>query len=498
MGFSVAHLALLAWPVVTGVLFVNLPLRRAMIWSILAGFLLLPQNTAIDLPGVPALDRDSIPSLAVLALLLLAASERPRLIPRSRLACLLIALLLLGYVGTALTNGDRLSYGPKELPGLSLYDAASLALASVTALIPFLLARHYLARREDHELLVGAFLLAGLAYSVPALFEIRMSPQLHDWVYGFFPHDWGQQKRFGGFRAVVFLRHGIWVGFFMALVLVAAAAVWRLSEPERRPARLLAVAYLAVVVALCKVVSAWALALIALPAVMLLPPGIQVRLAGVLVAATLLYPTLRGGELFPTETIIETAKIVGPGRATSLAYRFDNEDILIEKARSRPVFGWGSWGRNRVFDPNNGASLSTTDGVWIIQFGSYGWVGFLAQFGLMALPVLLLWRRRPDEMPVATAALAVMLAINMVNLLPNSTLMPLTWLMAGALLGYAEATAPERPATGRTRRAATARAGPPRAAAAGGGRRRPRPGETRPGRAEGGRPARAPGPGRSR
>ena len=32
-----------------------------------------------------------------------------------------------------------------------------------------------------------------------------------------------------------------------------------------------------------------------------------------------------------------------------------------------------------------------------------------------------------------------MLGINMIDMLPNATLMPFTWLIAGALLGYAEA-----------------------------------------------------------
>ena len=35
--------------------------------------------------------------------------------------------------------------------------------------------------------------------------------------------------------------------------------------------------------------------------------------------------------------------------------------------------------------------------------------------------------------------MALMLGINMIDLIPNATLTPLTWLMAGAILGYAEA-----------------------------------------------------------
>ena len=35
--------------------------------------------------------------------------------------------------------------------------------------------------------------------------------------------------------------------------------------------------------------------------------------------------------------------------------------------------------------------------------------------------------------------MALMLGINMIDLIPNATLTPLTWLLAGAILGYAEA-----------------------------------------------------------
>lgn len=65
----------------------------------------------------------------------------------------------------------------------------------------------------------------------------------------------------------------------------------------------------------------------------------------------------------------------------------------------------------------------------------------------MALPIFLLLRQylRPGGLiahsngisPYA-AGLALILAFNMIDLLPNATLTPLTWLIAGALLGYAE------------------------------------------------------------
>jgi len=141
--------------------------------------------------------------------------------------------------------------------------------------------------------------------------------------------------------------------------------------------------------------------------------------------------------------MMEQAAKVSGERAGSLGFRFENEDILMERALEKPLFGWGSWGRNHILDPVSGVMQTVADGRWIIVIGSLGWVGYLAEFGLIALPVLLLWvngRYLPDEAYVRLIGpVALLLAVNMIDMLPNATLTPLTWLFAGAVLGLAEA-----------------------------------------------------------
>jgi hypothetical protein len=59
--------------------------------------------------------------------------------------------------------------------------------------------------------------------------------------------------------------------------------------------------------------------------------------------------------------------------------------------------------------------------------------------GLLAVPpILLALRRRREAIDPATAALALILAVNLIDLLPNSGLTPITWLLAGALAGRLE------------------------------------------------------------
>ena len=114
----------------------------------------------------------------------------------------------------------------------------------------------------------------------------------------------------------------------------------------------------------------------------------------------------------------------------------------MEHAWERPWFGWGRFGRGRVYD-DSGSDLSVSDGYWVITLGTFGLVGFIAVFGLLGLAVF----RAAATLKFATtvqeagylAALALIVAINMIDLLPNASLSPWTWLLAGALVGRAEA-----------------------------------------------------------
>jgi O-antigen ligase len=168
----------------------------------------------------------------------------------------------------------------------------------------------------------------------------------------------------------------------------------------------------------------------------------QLRLAVLLVSIGLLYPALRITDSFPTSFFIETATLLNKERADSLNVRFSQEQQLLERASQRFMFGWGRYGRNRVYEEDTGKDLSLTDGAWIQILGQFGIVGFVAQFGLLALPVL----RAMSALRFAgslrdrvfLAALALIVALNLIEQIPNSSMSSWNWLLAGALLGRAE------------------------------------------------------------
>ena len=454
-----AFIVVLSWPLAVYLLFRFLPRVEALVWSILAGYLLLPTRAGIDLPLMPTIDKDSIPALAAAGLLAFGmgaakAGERHNATVRAhggagdgwRLGPFLplVLLLVTSPIITVLTNPEPLVYGPLVVPGLQPYDAISIISRLALVALPFLLGLRYLASPESHVALLKVIVTGLLIYSLAILFEIRMSPQLNVMFYGFFPHQFLQHMRPGGFRPVVFLPHGLWLAILVSMSVIAAWALWRqrLFEGERAGQWAFAGLYLLMVLFLSNSLGAFAIAIFLAPAV-LLGSRAQTLIAAAIASIVLLYPVLRSADLIPVDRVVAMAERVSEDRADSLQFRLANEDALGARAAEKPFAGWGSWGRNQLFDPQTGQTTSTTDGVWIIVIGSYGWLGYIAQFGLLTLPTLMLaFGRKAAVLTPATAGLSLVMAVNLLDLLPNATLTPITWMVGGALAGFCLYRAP--------------------------------------------------------
>lgn len=308
---------------------------------------------------------------------------------------MVVVLAVVVPVGVYLTNTELFIDGFVFVQGLSIYDVFSMTMSTVTMLLPFLLARRYLNTPEAAASLLRALVIGGLAYSMLCLIEIRLSPQLHNWIYGFFTHSFLQHIRGGGYRPMVFIEHGLRVGIFMAIALLAAIALYketRASNVSKHksskglPYGLIAL-WLFVILFLVKSLGAMLIALILIPLLLFTRPRLQMLAAAALAGMVILYPMLRSSGVVPTDFIYETAAAFDVDRANSFKGRLDNEDILLDKAAAKPVFGWGGWGRSRVYDAGSGKDISTTDGTWVIIFGSQGWIGYIATFSLLCVPL---------------------------------------------------------------------------------------------------------------
>jgi hypothetical protein len=434
------------------------PVTAATI-SLIGAIVVLPSNYAVHFKGIPEIDRHVSGAFGALLGFFL-------LVPRSRLAPLrlgwdtaVLAVLASSTFLSAMMNPDTLTYGDVTLPALSASSSLGMVLVrGLVVVTPFYIASRMIRSSKDVLEVLRTTVAFGIAYVPLILWEARMSPQLHAMVYGYFPHDFIEHIRAGGFRPVVFTGSGLECGLFMASAMIAAVGLHQAKVRVLGMPTILPLILLYVGVALC---LSLAPLLYATTAPLLLFTGsraMQARVGTAIAAVVLLYPLLRSQDLFPTSALVSASEYVSGDRANSLQFRFDNEDDLLAKASQRPLFGWGGWGRNKVYDPETGQDLSVTDGAWIIELGQFGLTGFLSFFLLLLVPIVLVLRRSrllPTGPPRALVmCLVFVLLVRTVDLVPNGFTTPYTMFLAGSLMPFS-----------RLRRGATARAATARGAA---------------------------------
>ncbi|MCW1920792.1 hypothetical protein NX862_18695 [Rhodobacter sp. KR11] len=484
MGNTFAYVVLFGWPLVVLWLFRTRNRAMALCVSIIGGYLLLPFGVGIDFPLLPTLSKDLIPALAA-ALMVVILGAEPRTMTRSRPAAArtspqeappnapsvtrapsftrarrggptpapepgwtrrrlplifqaLVLVLIFAPFLTAASNTEAVTMGPRLLSGLRLYDGFAMAQAALVTLLPFLLGQRLLGRPEDQRILLQVLAWGAVLYSLPILLELRLSPQLSNWFYGFLFQSFEQAVRGFGYRPVVFLQHGLWLAIFMAMAALAGLALIRGAGFGRGPATALGLGLTAMVF-LCNSLGA-ALVFVVLAPLLVLPPRLQILAAALLATVLLAYPMLRGAGLIPVQPLLSAVESLSPDRASSFAYRLRNEDMLLDHANEKPLSGWGGYGRNRVYDAETGADKAETDGAWVIVMGVKGWLGYLATYGLLGGPIIALGLARGLSPPGKSlnpeaAALGLILVANLVDMIPNATMTPLTWLIAGALAG---------------------------------------------------------------
>ena len=443
-----AQLALILWVPASFALFAVLRPAMAASVGLLGALLLLPARFSFNLQGFPDLDKDRLPVLAVFVACLTLAPARIRRPPP---ALLLAAFVLIGgSFLTAITNAEPVAFGAVYLPPLKIWDGVSFSGAALLdLLLPFFLGWTLYRKPRDLRDLLVLVTLAACIYSVPILWELRMSPQLHNIVYGYYPTGFQGLKRYGGFRPVVFMVSPLQTALFIATCCIASVSLWRAGETllmrfgrssnrSGVPMGPISIYLLALLVA-SKSLAAAVYGSVGASVLVFLRSRLVVPLAVGLASIVLTYPLLRTLDLFPTSLLVNAAANVNEERAQSLSFRFENEDILLRRAWEKIWFGWGSWRRNRVFDPISGRDISITDGYWVIVLGTRGILGCAATFGLLLAPVFLAARNfsalrsRRDRLVVAGVIWIV--TLNAIDKIPNAHPNAFAIFVAGALAG---------------------------------------------------------------
>jgi len=329
--------------------------------------------------------------------------------------------------------------------GLGAWDGMSAILQQVFEWgVPYFVGRLYFGELTAMKILGIAMFLGALVLAPLAMFEIVMSPQLHIMLYGWYPHDFSQTKRGGGYRPSIFMHHGlelaIWMvaGLFLGWQLMLQKTLTK-QVPLLRVPLFPSVMGLTAVTVLCKSSGALMLFIFAM-GVYISSRLIKFALPFfVLIAIPVLYMNLRATGAWDGQNLIDAAeRATGSAeRAESLAYRIHNETMLVEKARQREMFGWSGYRRSFVTN-EEGEYISVPDGMWILTFGKNGLFGLTAlTLTILLAPILfaLKWPASTwgDPLVAPSAAFAVLLGVTMIDNLFNAMYNPVMMLACGGL-----------------------------------------------------------------
>ena len=154
-----------------------------------------------------------------------------------------------------------------------------------------------------------------------------------------------------------------------------------------------------------------------------------------------IYLALRYTETWNGQDLVAFTRLnLNEERAASLDTRFKNEYALLQKAKERPNFGWGGYGRWRLHD-DAGNDITISDSLWIITVCSEGLFGLTALLAVLLVPAARFLRLYPPRKwvmpfdagpPVAATLLATMTIDHLVNAAHN----PILLLESGRFRGH--------------------------------------------------------------
>ncbi len=434
---------LASWPILSFIAFINARPATTLLLAVFIPFLFLPEALLVRLPGVPDLDKVSVITVGLMLLVFLQAKKFRSIKPATGfskegkfLAFLIVLLFMVMIAGTYMTmlaNREPLLFTVEfALPGMTNSDVITRVSAIVFMAFPFYVGQRYFGTQEGQQRILYFIAVSCLCYTALMLIELRFSPQLHRWVYGYHQHSFVQHVR-DGFRPKVFLEHGLVVGLFLFMSVLSAVALWRIKKDKKW---LFAAIWLFVMLVLSRNLGATAITLLIVPIFLFTTRWVQLVFMLCLSAIIVTYPVVRGTKIVPINSIVDAAATISQERAASLEYRLRNEELVLERNRLKPITGWGNWSRGRVHD-ENGNDLTVVEGWWIQAVMEWGWIGYVSLFGIVVSPVFMLFFiRKRRKIPTETIAVGLILCGNFIDFIPNSAFPPVSWLLLGSLAGY--------------------------------------------------------------
>lgn len=418
----ISQLALIAWIIAGASLFMLTTPTRAFILAYTMGILVLPVESiqlgqgTIILTYSLRIDKYVACHLAVLIGTVLFC---PQLLSRLRLG-------LIDAIYGAMLAGIILTYMVVEH---DLKTGFSNAVSAFIAYYPAIVfARIYITSLADLNIVMRTLVGAAVIYGVICLIEVRISPQIHRLLYGYFQHSFAQFIRYGMFRPAGMMRHAIEVSFFMGTCTVLATGlVWRKMFPPlwgMIPGYAV-VGWLLFCLFMTFTVSGYVAFFAGFCTLMLLHLTQKRAFILVLPVFSVAWMVLRYFGEIDTARIISLVSMFNAERSESLEYRLNAEAVYLFGNNLNPLLGGGTDIVMR--------GKPVVDAFWLIQVGFYGWLGLGCSLMLWACGLIMLYRRWPvlDRTErffcaVACAAIGPMFVDFLVNGFPSHLLMILS------------------------------------------------------------------------
>jgi hypothetical protein len=404
---------------------------KGVMACLIIGWLFLPPSRGVNLPGLPQFTKEFSVSYAVMLGVLLTDSSR---LMSLRLKPIDIPMLIwiVSPLPSSVTNG------------LGAYDGISGIYFNLFVFgVPYFLGRIFIRTPKDVQTVAIWFVIAGLIAAPMALWESRMSPHLNESVYGYRAAKFHMAKRMGGYRPMLFMRHGLEVGLWMATSSAVALWLWLTSSKQIKIMSFrLPTATTVVLITTILSRSLGSLILLAgttTTALFVRSTGLRFALIALVLVPTV-YLSVRISNVWGPEQLTAIIASFDADRAKSLEARLGQEVDIAQHALKKPLFGWG--GNNRFRPTDDFGDVIPVDGMTTITFGKTGFVGLGAFIGFTALPsilVILRIRRRDITSAIWAPTIGIMLglAIFSIDMMFNAFYTPLHIIGFGVLASVA-------------------------------------------------------------
>lgn len=423
---------LIGWIPLSVFFFSCLKAYQAALCCLIGGWLFLPV-AGYDLPGLPDYSKSTAIAIGLWLGGLLSGRRWQAQFKWKRYDIPVVVFCLISFV-SAHSNQ------------LGAYDGVSKVLFNVFFLgIPYMAGRVYFGTIESLSVLCRAIMIAGLIYVPFCLFEVRMSPQLSNIIYGFFPHSFLQHFRYGGYRPIVFMSHGLMVALWMAVASTIAFWYWRAGKIRyiKGVPMWLLVLVLVWTTILCKSANGWAVLTMGCLFFFFYKYSKTKIFFLVFLLSVASYPVLRITGVVSADSVKDVVAFVFDAeRVDSMKVRLWQEDLFIEKTLERPLVGWAGMKSGWPKREDGTIAVPMIDALWLIFFNSRGLLGLGAFFVVMLQGPWLIFRSSGfkqslfDDHVMVPMLLSIVVVFFMMDALVNGMANPVYFLVSGALVSF--------------------------------------------------------------